>query len=105
MESKLYLTTAISSSILAFALIAGIPGAFVSVLAQGEGGGTGGMPGGEGMTGGGGMSADTSEMPGGEGMTGGGGMTEGLGNETGGMTEGQIDPNGEGEVDLGTGGP
>jgi hypothetical protein len=86
MESKLYLTTAILSSILAFALIAGIPGAFVSVLAQGEGGGTGGTPGGEGMTGGGGMS-------------------EGLGNETGGMTEGQTDPNGEGEVDLGTGGP
>jgi len=32
------------------------------------------------------------------------GMTEGLGNDTGGMSEGQTDPNGEG-VDLGTGGP
>jgi hypothetical protein len=106
MKSKLCITTAISSSILAFALIAGIiPEALVSVLAQGEGSGTGGMPGGEGMTGGGGMSANTSEIPGDEGMTVGGGMTEGLGNETGGMTEGQTDPNGEGEVDLGTGGP
>jgi hypothetical protein len=106
MKSKLCITTAISSSILAFALIAGIiPETLVSVLAQGEGGGTGGMPGGEGMTGGGGMSANTSEIPGDEGMAVGGGMTEGLGNETGGMTEGQTDPNGEGEVDLGTGGP
>jgi hypothetical protein len=33
-----------------------------------------------------------------------GGMTEGLGNDTGGMSEGQTDPNGEG-TDLGTGGP
>ena len=32
------------------------------------------------------------------------GMTDGLGNHTGGMSEGQIDPNGEG-TDLGTGGP
>jgi hypothetical protein len=32
------------------------------------------------------------------------GMTDGLGNNTGGMPEGQIDPNGEG-TDLGTGGP
>ena len=103
MESKIQ--SIVISSILAFALIAGIPAAFVSVLAQGEGGDTGGMPGGEGMTGGGGMSANTSEMSGDEGITVGGGMTEGLGNETGGMTEGQIDPNGEGEVDLGTGGP
>jgi hypothetical protein len=103
MESKIH--SIVISSILAFALIAGIPAAFVSVLAQGEGGDTGGMPGGEGMTGGGGMSANTSEMSGDEGITVGGEMTEGLGNETGGMTEGQTDPNGEGEVDLGTGGP
>jgi hypothetical protein len=53
----------IISSLLAFTLIAGIPGAFVSVLAQGEGDNTGGMPGGGGMTGGGGMSAETNEMP------------------------------------------
>ena len=78
--------------------------------AQGEGDNTGGMPGGEGMTGGGGMSAETNEMPMDEGVTVGGGMsedevrkTEDLENETGGMTEGQTDPNGE--VDLGTGGP
>ena len=87
MKSKLCLTTVISSYILAFALIAGIiPEALVSVLAQGEGGDTGGMLGDEGMTGG-------------------DGMNEGLGNWTGGMTEGQTDPNGKGEVDLGTGGP
>ena len=43
----------IISSILAFGLIAGIPAAFVSVLAQGEDGDmAGGMPGEEGMTGG-----------------------------------------------------
>jgi hypothetical protein len=101
----------IISSFLVFALIAGIPAAFVNILAQGEGGNTGGMPGGEGMTGGGGMSADTSEMQADEGITVGGGMseedgiTESLENETNGMTEGQTDPNGEGEVDLGTGGP
>jgi hypothetical protein len=99
-------------SFLVFALIIGIPAAFVSISAQGEGGNTGGMPGGEGMTGGGGMSADTSEMQADEGITVGGeiseeddGITESLENETNGMTEGQTDPNGEGEVDLGTGGP
>jgi hypothetical protein len=32
------------------------------------------------------------------------GMTDGVGNDTGGMSEGQTDPNGEG-TDLGTGGP
>lgn len=32
------------------------------------------------------------------------GTTDGLGNDTGGMSEGQTDPNGEG-TDLGTGGP
>ena len=80
------LNSMVIASILAFILFAGVTTSFVSVLAQGEGGDTGGMPGGEGMTGG-------------------GGMTEGLENETGGMTEGQTDPNGEGEVDLGTGGP
>ena len=31
-------------------------------------------------------------------------MTDGLGNDTGGMSEGQTDPNGE-ATDLGTGGP
>lgn len=103
MDSKL--NSMVIASILAFVLFAGVTTSFVSVLAQGEGGDTGGMPGGEGMTGGGGMSANTSEMPGDEGVTVGGGMTEDLGNETGGMTEGQTDPNGEGEVDLGTGGP
>ena len=103
MDSKL--NSMVIASILAFVLFAGVTTSFVSVLAQGEGGNTGGMPGGEGMTGGGGMSANTSGMPGGEGMTGGGGMNKDLGNKTGGMTEGQIDPNGEGEVDLGTGGP
>ena len=80
------LNSMVIASILAFILFAGVTTSFVSVLAQGEGGDNGGMPGGEGMTGG-------------------GGMTEGLENETGGMTEGQTDPNGEGEVDLGTGGP
>ena len=99
------LNSMVIASILAFILFAGVTTSFVSVLAQGEGGDTGGMPGGEGMTGGGGMSANTSKMSGDEGITVGGGMTEGLGNETGGMTEGQTDPNGEGEVDLGTGGP
>ena len=100
MQAKIH--SIVISSVLAFALIAaGIPAAFVSVLAQGEGGGTGGMPGGEGMTGGGGMSANTTERPGDEGITVGGGMTE----DEGGMTEGQTDPNGKGEVDLGTGGP
>jgi len=103
MDSKL--NSMVIASILAFVLFAGVTTSFVSVLAQGEGGDTGGMPGGEGMTGGGGMSANTSEMPGGEGITVGDGMNEDLGNETGGMTEGQTDPNGEGEVDLGTGGP
>ena len=55
MDSKIH--AVIISSILAFALIAGIPAAFVNVLAQGEGGGDdGGMTGGGegGMTGGGG---------------------------------------------------
>ena len=99
------LNSMVIASILAFILFAGVTTSFVSVLAQGEGGDTGGMPGGEGMTGGGGMSANTSEMSGDEGITVGVGMNEGLGNETGGMTEGQTDPNGEGEVDLGTGGP
>jgi hypothetical protein len=103
MDSKL--NSMVIASIPAFILFAGVTTSFVSVLAQGEGGDTGGMPGGEGMTGGGGMSANTSEMSGDEGITVGGGMTKGLGNETGGMTEGQTDPNGEGEVDLGTGGP
>ncbi|HYZ96604.1 MAG TPA: hypothetical protein VE524_08405, partial [Nitrososphaeraceae archaeon] len=60
MDSKIH--AVIISSVLAFALIAGIPAAFVNVLAQGEGGngggGEGGMTGGEGgMTGGeGGMT-------------------------------------------------
>ena len=66
MDSKIH--AVIISSILAFALIAGIPAAFVNVLAQGEGGngggGEGGMTGGEGgMTGG----NTTGGMTGGEG--------------------------------------
>lgn len=92
MESKIHLIA--TTSILAFALIAaaGIPAAaFVSVLAQGEGGGTGGLPGGEGMTGGGGMGADTNGIPGDGEMTGDeGGMTGGEGEATGeGLAEGQ----------------
>lgn len=35
----------------------------------------------------------------------GGNMTQDRGEEKGGITEGQTDPDGEGEVDLGTGGP
>ena len=61
--------------ILEFILFTGVTTSFVSVLAQGEGGDTGGMLRGKGITVG------------------------------GGMTEDQTDPNGEGEVDLGTGGP
>ena len=34
-----------------------------------------------------------------------GNMTQGQGEETSGMTEVQIHPNGEGRVDLGNGGP
>ena len=83
MKSKIYLTIAISS-ILAFALIAGISTtAFENVFAQGEG-------------------------PGGTTTGGDSGITSGMtnsGNGTGGMSEGQTDPNGEGRVDLGTGGP
>ncbi len=108
MESKIYLTITISS-ILAFALIAatGISTiAFVNVLAQ-EGAITPEGSINDTMSGQNasqwasnatlvyaqGESEDT------------GGMTEGLGNDTSGMTEGQTDPNGEGEIDLGTGGP
>ncbi len=40
MESKIH--SIVITSILAFALIAGVPTTFVSVLAQGEGGDTGG---------------------------------------------------------------
>ena len=73
MDSKIH--AIIISSILAFAIIAGIPSAFVSVLAQGEGGDTGGMPGGEGMTGG--------DMAG--------------GNMTGGAMAGGVMPQGDGD--------
>lgn len=101
MDSKL--NSIVITSILAFTLIAGIiPIAFVNVIAQGEGGDTGGMigSGGEGDNG---MSMDNSTMMNatlayaqgeeGEdisGMTEGEdtGMTEGLGNDTG-MTEGE----------------
>ena len=77
MNSKIH--AMIISSILAFTLIAGIPAAFVSVLAQGGDGDTsGGMTGDGGMTGGGNATG---------GMTGDGGMTGG-GNATGGMTGG-----------------
>ncbi|HSL12783.1 MAG TPA: hypothetical protein VK882_00840 [Nitrososphaeraceae archaeon] len=115
MDSKL--NSIVITSILAFTLIAGIiPIAFVNVIAQGEGGDTGGMigSGGEGDNG---MSMDNSTMMNatlayaqgeeGEdisGMTEGEdtGMTEGLGNDTGmtegedtgGMTEGQSEDNG-----------
>jgi hypothetical protein len=88
MDSKIH--AVIISSILAFALIAGIPAAFVNVLAQGEGGngggGEGGMTGGEGgMTGGGNM---TGGMGGGEGGGGnGGGGNGGGGNGGGGEDE------------------
>lgn len=111
------MNTKIQAVIIAFLLVCTLTAeeileSHVNVFAQGEGANTGGMPGGEGMTGGGGMSADTNEMPIDEGITIGGGMTEeeddmigDLKNETGGMTEGDTDPNGEGEVDLGTGGP
>jgi hypothetical protein len=61
--------------------------------AQGESDNIGGMPSGEGMSRGGGMSEDEV------------GKTEDLENETGGMTESQTDPNGEEQVDLGTEGP
>jgi hypothetical protein len=65
MESKIYLIA--TKSIFAFALIAaaGIPTAFVSVLAQGEGGDIEGMTGGEGG------------MSGGEGQETGEGIAEG----------------------------
>jgi hypothetical protein len=103
MESKIYLTIAISS-ILAFALIAGIPAAFENVFAQGErpdGTTTGGD---SGTTGG--MTGSDSETTGGTGGdTGIKDETTNGGNATGGMSEGQTDPNGEGQVDLGTGGP
>ena len=63
MESKIH--SIIITSILAFALIAGIPAAFVSVLAQGDGGmtgNTGGDTSGGGTTGGdSGMGGDTSD--------------------------------------------
>jgi hypothetical protein len=97
MESKIHLIA--TMSILAFALIAaaGVPAAaFVSVLAQGEGGGTGGLPGGEGMTGGGGMGADTNGIPGEGEMTGGEGGITGGGNTTDGMTGGEGEATGEG---------
>jgi hypothetical protein len=94
MNSKIH--TVIISSILAFALIAGIPAAFVSVLAQGEGGDTGGMPGGEGMTGGDMAGGNMTGGMGGEGMTG-GDMAGGMGGE--GMTDG--DGNGDGNGDGG----
>ena len=84
MESKIH-STIVITSILAFALIAAvIPTAFVSVSAQGEGGGTGGMPGGEGMTGSGGPSADTGGMTEDGGMAEDGGMTEDIGGPTSG---------------------
>jgi len=66
MDSKIH--AVIISSILAFALIAGIPAAFVNVLAQGEGGGDDG-----GMTGGGdGGGGDGGGGDGGGGDGGGG---------------------------------
>lgn len=76
MESKLYLTIAVLS-ILAFALITAIPTLSTSEIVH------------EGL-----MGKDQ-----------GGNMTQDQGGENGGMTEGQTDHNGEGDVNLGTGGP
>ena len=68
MDSKLH--SIIISSILAFALIAGIPAAFVSVLAQGEDGDTGGMTAGTGnatgLTGGAGATTQDTDGEGGD---------------------------------------
>ena len=68
MQAKIH--SIIISSILAFALIAGIPAAFVSVLAQGEDGDTGGMTAGagnaSGLTGDVGATAQDTDDEGGE---------------------------------------
>jgi|SRR5687767_14847879 len=112
MKSKVY-STIVISSILAFALIAATATAFVNTFAQ-EGfqtedlinetidmgnntttsNATLAFAQGEESEDIGGMTEDDGET----------GMTDGLGNDTGGMSEGQTDPNGEG-TDLGTGGP
>ena len=105
MDSKL--NSIVITSILAFTLIAGIiPTAFVNVLAQGEDGDTGETigSGGEGDNG---MSMDNSTMMNatlayaqGEGESEDtGGMTEDLGNDTSGMTDGEL-----GGEDTGIGG-
>jgi len=84
MKLKVY-STIVISSLLGFVLIAaaGISTiAFVNAFAQEE------------------EMEDKGEMNGDRDK----GMTNGLGNDTGGMSEGHIDPNGE-ATDLGTGGP
>ena len=86
MKSKINLI--IFTPILALAFIAAIPTIFVSISAQGEGGGSGGMPGGEGMTGGGGIGADT--MPSDEGVA----EDEGIGTDTMPSDEGVADDEG-----------
>ena len=128
MESKIYFTIAISSSILAFALIVAtgmIPTAFVNVLAQEGAISTEGSVNDTLIDKDKGTSRSSTEfsavndtMSGQnvsqwttnatlayeQGESEDTGMTKGLGNDTG-MTEGQTGPEGEGEVDLGTGRP
>ena len=84
MKLKVY-STIVISSLLGFVLIAatGISTiAFVNAFAQEE------------------EMEDKGEMNGDRDK----GMTNGSGNDTGGMSEGNVDPNGE-ATDLGTGGP
>ena len=66
MNSKIH--AIVISSVLAFALIAGIPAAFVNVLAQGDGGNGGGEGG---MTGGGNTTGGMTDGGGGDGGGGG----------------------------------
>jgi hypothetical protein len=70
MESKIH-SKIVITSILAFAIlgVAGMSTGFVNVFAQGEGGGTEGMPSGEGMTGEGGNTTDSAMTNGGTGTT------------------------------------
>ena len=70
MESTIH-SKIVITSILAFAIIgvAVISTVFVNVFAQGEGSGTEGMPGGEGMTGEGSNTTDTAMTNGGTATT------------------------------------
>jgi len=84
MKLKVY-STIVISSLLGFVLIAAAEistTAFVNAFAQEE------------------EMEDKGEMNGDRDK----GMTNGLGNDTGGMSEGHVDPNGK-ATDLGTGGP